>query len=133
MSQEQATTNPSPTSNLPNINAIFERLLSLQTVFGSAVTQGDSLVIPASEAMGGLGVGFGFGLEPAKEKEGASQGGGGGGGGYMAARPVAAIIITPRGVRVEPIVDATKLGLAFVAAVLGVATSLLRARRAGRR
>ena len=40
--------------------------------------------------------------------------GGGGGGGFSMARPVAVISVGPEGVRVEPIVDVTKLGLAFL-------------------
>ncbi len=40
-------------------------------------------------------------------------GGGGGGGAGAMARPIAAIIIEPEGVRVEPIVDVTKVVLAF--------------------
>lgn len=130
----ETTDHPSSTSShLPDLNAIFDRLLNLQTVYGPATVQGEMLVIPASETLGGLGVGFGFGAEVPADQKPPTQGGGGGGGGYVAARPVAAIIITPRGVRVEPVVDATKLGLAFVAAALGVMTSLLRARRAARR
>lgn len=38
---------------------------------------------------------------------------GGGGGGLSTARPVAAISIGPDGVRVKPVVDVTKIGLAF--------------------
>ncbi len=37
----------------------------------------------------------------------------GGGGGGSLGRPVAAIIVGPQGVRVEPIVDATKISIAF--------------------
>lgn len=41
------------------------------------------------------------------------EGVGGGGGGFSTGRPVAAISIGPDGVHVEPIVDATKVALAF--------------------
>ena len=44
---------------------------------------------------------------------GEGYGGGGGGGGFSAGRPVAAIIVEPEGVRIEPIVDPTKIALAF--------------------
>ncbi len=37
---------------------------------------------------------------------------GGGGGGFAQSRPVAVIVIDRDGVRVEPVVDVTKLGLA---------------------
>jgi uncharacterized spore protein YtfJ len=41
-------------------------------------------------------------------------GSGGGGGGSSVGRPVAVIHINADGVRVEPIVDVTKVGLAFL-------------------
>ena len=44
-------------------------------------------------------------------------GGGGGGGGGAQARPVATITVGPNGVHVEPIVDVTKLGVAFFTAL----------------
>lgn len=90
-------------------------------VFSDPVMKDDYTVITASELSVGMGAGFGGGGgsgsgpsedgEPAGEGEGV--GGGGGGGGGTAARPVAAIIIGPNGVRVEPIVDVTKIALAF--------------------
>ena len=57
------------------------------------------------------------GSESAEDQEGAPGGfgGGGGGGGGARARPVAVIHISGDGVSVEPVVDVTKLGLAFFA------------------
>ena len=49
---------------------------------------------------------------PGEKKEDSSGGSGIGGGGGSAGRPVAAIIIGPEGVRVEPVVDVTKIALA---------------------
>jgi uncharacterized spore protein YtfJ len=44
------------------------------------------------------------------------EGFGGGGGGRVFSRPVAVIIAAPEGVRVEPVVDVTKIGLAALTA-----------------
>jgi len=83
-------------------------------------------VITACEVTIGLGFGYGMGsaggAEPVGEGEGEGEAkgqpvpavsGGGGGGGNATARPVAVIHIGPEGVEVEPVVDVTKLGLAF--------------------
>ncbi len=79
-------------------------------VFSEPVTVGDNTVITAAEVHVGMGLGFGGGSSSQGSESG---GGGGGGGGGSAGRPIAAIIITPRGVQVEPIVDVTKIALAF--------------------
>jgi len=91
-------------------------------VFGEPVKAGDYTLITASEvgAGGGFGFGFGGGTSPAGtsseapgEKQQDTGGGSGiGGGGGSAGRPVATIIIGPEGVRVEPVVDVTKIALA---------------------
>ena len=96
-------------------------------VFSEPVTVGEHTVITASEVKVGLGYGFGAGGSDAPEEAGESKaeadaggsgyGSGGGGGGASGGRPVAAIVIGPKGVRVEPIVDVTKLGLAFLTAL----------------
>jgi uncharacterized spore protein YtfJ len=79
------------------------------TVFGHPVERGDTTVIPCSEIAVGMGMGSGSG--PVDEK-GNPTGGGSGGGGGARGRPVAAIIITKDGVRVEPIFDLTRIVLA---------------------
>src|SRR6266700_8318039 len=78
-------------------------------VFGQPVVSGDTTVIPCSEVAIGLGMGSGSG--PVDEK-GNQTGGGSGGGAGARGRPVAAIIITKEGVRVEPIFDLTRIVLA---------------------
>ena len=50
--------------------------------------------------------------KPAVQIDGSGFGVGAGGGGAAYSRPVAVVIIYPNGVRVEPRVDATKIGLA---------------------
>ena len=105
--------------------AWMEKLLAAArpgAVFGEPVTAGSYTIITASEigAGGGFGFGVGGGVSPAAtssetpgEKQEDSGGGSGiGGGGGSAGRPVAAIIIGPEGVRVEPVVDVTKIALA---------------------
>jgi uncharacterized spore protein YtfJ len=92
-------------------------------VYGEPVTVEGRTVITASEVSIGLGYGYGVGgAEPAPEQEServegqeSAEGGfgGGGGGGGGGARPVAVIHISEDGVEVEPVVDVTKLGLAF--------------------
>jgi len=82
---------------------------SADAVFGEPVVNGDTTVIPCSEVAMGMGMGSGGG--PMDEK-GNPTGSGSGGGGGARGRPVAAIIITQEGVRVEPIFDITKIVLA---------------------
>jgi uncharacterized spore protein YtfJ len=80
-------------------------------VFGEPVERGDSIVIPCSEVFVGMGFGMGMG-GGGDQQQGQGSGGGAGAGGTSRGRPVAAIIISPEGVRVEPIVDVTKVVLA---------------------
>jgi uncharacterized spore protein YtfJ len=114
-------------------------------VFGQPVSSEGYTVIPAAEVAsgGGFGSGLGFGgpqrskmmavggsaaattqtgdETAAQTAQGAGGGGGGGGGGM--ARPVAAIVIGPDGVRVQPVFDITKLALTALGA-LGAAVAV---------
>ena len=99
----------------------FLRAASVEAVYGTPVSQGETVVIPAAEVLSIAG----FGL-------GAGSGTGGGGGGHVLARPVAAIVISPTGVRIEPIVDVTKIGLAVLTTlglIVGMRTRMNRTRR----
>jgi uncharacterized spore protein YtfJ len=118
-------------------------------VFGEPVESGEYTVITASEVKVGMGFGYGTGggTGPAAEEETASEGegegagaaagtgygGGGGGGGASGGRPVAVISIGPTGVRVEPVVDVTKLGLAFITALGSMLVMRNRMRRFGQK
>lgn len=85
-------------------------------VYGEPITAGDYTVITASEVTAGGGFGTGVGLSPAGPQGPEAPGGGGGGtggGGGSAGRPVAVIIIGPDGVKVKPVVDATKVAIAL--------------------
>jgi uncharacterized spore protein YtfJ len=106
-------------------------------VFSTPVVNGEYTVITASEIGAGGGFGFGMGGEPKQSHrdesgEDNAVGGGGGGGGSMG-RPVAAIVIGPDGVKIRPIVDATKLALAAIGAWSAVALVAVRSARTSRR
>jgi uncharacterized spore protein YtfJ len=106
---------------------------SAGAVFGEPVVNGDTTVIPCSEVVIGMGMGSGGG--PSDEK-GNPMGSGSGGGGGARGRPVAAIVITNEGVRVEPIFDVTKIVLASLttgAFILLWAGRLSLMKRSGRR
>lgn len=95
-------------------NALLERALeaaSPNAVFQEPVVMGDTVVITCCELNVGLGVAYGGG------SEGRGRGGVGGGGGGSMGRPVAVVSIRPDGVKVEPVVDVTKLGIAFLTTV----------------
>jgi len=115
----------------------FLQSASVEAVYGAPIKNGDTLIIPAAEVLTvmGFGVGSGRGTGYSKEtdseeekSDGISEGSGsgGGGGGRVLARPAAVIISTPEGVRVEPVVDVTKLGLAALTAAGFMVGMLLR-------
>lgn len=108
------------------LNRLFD-LATPKTVFSEPIVAGERTIITANEVSVGLGVGAGSG----GDKEGDGGGGGGGGGGSMA-RPVAVINISAQGVHVEPVVDVTKLGIAFFTALGAMWIAGRRMRRASR-
>jgi uncharacterized spore protein YtfJ len=109
----------------------FDRLFDAaghKAVFAEPILAEGRTVIGAAEVMIGVG-GGGGGSFPTGEKPAADVevgegedaaanndnfGGGGGGGAFS--RPVAIIVIDEGGVRVEPVVDATKVALAGITA-----------------
>jgi uncharacterized spore protein YtfJ len=114
----------------------FLSAASVNAVYGAPIQSGDSLIIPTAEVLSGMGFGFGTGVgnNDAKDEEGkpvqsSGGGGGGGGGGRVLSRPVAVVIASPEGVRVEPVVDVTKVALAALTAggfILGMLLRMLR-------
>ena len=115
----------------------FLQSASVDAVYGTPIQDGDTLIIPAAEVLTvmGFGVGSGRGTGYSKETDSDEEqndemsegsGSGGGGGGRLLARPAAVIISTPEGVRVEPVVDVTKLGLAALTAAGFMVGMLLR-------
>ncbi len=96
---------------------------NVDQVYGEPVQQGNATIIPAAEVLAalGMGVGSGYGEGPSTGEEGKPSGGGGSGsgggaGGRTLSRPVAVIIADANGVRVEPVVDVTKVALAALTA-----------------
>lgn len=128
---------------------VMEKLFDVaqpKAVYSEPVTAGDYTVITASEVSVGMGFGYGIGGGTAAEEgeatsadesegqggEASGVGGGGGGGGFSMGRPVAVISIGPSGVRVEPVRDVTKIGLAFLTTAGAMLIMLGRMRRASR-
>lgn len=103
----------------------LSRVAEPGAVYSAPVTQGERTVILASELSMSIGAGYGGG----KDEDG-NDGGGGGGGGFAAGRPVAAVVIEPGGVRVEPVVDATKLGIAVFTTMAAMFLAWTRVRAA---
>jgi uncharacterized spore protein YtfJ len=109
---------------------LLERLFEAaepEAVYSEPVVAGEHTIITACETSVGLGFGYGLGAgggpaAPQGEQEddeeqqaatGFGVGGAGGGGGATAARPVAVISVGPNGVSVEPVIDVSKLAIAF--------------------
>jgi uncharacterized spore protein YtfJ len=128
----------SVTDAMDVIELTIERFLdtaSVDLVYGDPVEHGDTLIIPTAEILAGLGFGVGSGSGSAGKHdeedgeeggEGYGEGGGGGGGGRTFARPVAIVVSSPEGVRVEPVVDVTKIALGFLTAAGFMTGMILR-------
>lgn len=90
-------------------------------------------------AMGyGFGIGEGGGAPDGETPEASAamqggSGGGGGGGGFSAGRPVAILAVDANGVRIKPVVDVTKLGIAFFTTFGAMALMLVRMNQVSRR
>lgn len=131
MSQEMSSEAPEPFDKVrQTIVDIYNRFLSVaraNTCFGDPIQVDDKTLIPAAEVIcaTGFGVGYGEADEEAQEKE-ANAGGGGGGGGFTRSRSVAVIVVSREGITVEPVVDATQIALAGVAATAFVGYWILR-------
>jgi uncharacterized spore protein YtfJ len=98
----------------------FLAAADVRVVYGEPIQHGDTLIIPTAEVLCGLGFGVGSASgtnanNPDKPTQG--SGSGGGGGGRILSRPVAVVVASPEGVRVEPVVDITKIGLAALTAL----------------
>lgn len=129
----------SVTDAMDVIDLTMERFLdtaSVDLVYGDPVEHGDTMIIPTAEILVGLGFGAGYGGgrsgkqededEEREAGEGYGEGGGGGGGGRTFSRPVAIVVSSPEGVRVEPVVDVTKIALGALTAAGFMTGMLLR-------
>lgn len=129
---------------------------SVDAVYGDPIKEGDTLIIPSAEVLAvmGFGVGSGYGkgrpdrippkmdeqgeieeeeAETEEEFTGEGAGGGGGGGGRILSRPAAVVIVTPESVRVEPVIDLTKIALAALTAsgfILGMLFRMMKPKSA---
>ncbi len=131
---------------MDDINATMKAFIdtaNVDRVYGAPVEVGETIIIPAAEnlVVMGFGAGGGYGTtefesdeETPKKGEGMGEGGGGGGGGggRTLSRPVAVIIASPEGVRVEPVADRTKVIMAAITAAGFVAGMFFRMTRGPR-
>jgi uncharacterized spore protein YtfJ len=125
---------------------LVEKLFAVakpSAVFGEPVSVGEHTIITASEVKVGMGYGIGGGggttsesvpeeASAEGEEEDSGYGFGSGGGGVSGGRPVAAIVVGPHGVRVDPIVDVTRLGIAFLTTIGAMFVALNRLRKVAR-
>ncbi len=122
------------------------RIAATDAVYGKPIKSGGITIIPTAEVLCGMGFGLGSGSynpseedQPVQEQRTAKDetspepmsgsGSGGGGGGYSFSRPVAVVIVSPEGVRIEPVLDRTKIALAALTTagfMIGMMARMLR-------
>ena len=107
----------------------FLETADVNRVYAQPVEHEGNLIIPAAEVIAGMGFGAGYGAGGPLDDDGGGSGGGGGGGGKTLARPVAVIISDKNGVRVEPVIDPTKIALAAFTAFGFMFATLAKMRR----
>ena len=135
MTDELATTQPELAGYEAFQDTMEEFLAAgdVRVVYGEPVQHEDTIIIPTAEVLcvAGFGIGGGSGTDAQKNPEKPSQGSGsgGGGGGRILSRPVAIVVASPEGVRVEPVVDITKIALAGLTAVGFMVGMLFRMNR----
>lgn len=134
---------PVPGRSQEMIQETLAKLLNTagaSNVYGKPIKHGDTTIIPAAEviALAGFGVGSGYGIgsEAPEDVSGMGGGEGGGGGGRTFSRPVAVIIASEEGVRVEPVYDRSKILMTAITAggfFLAMMIRMMRPRRGLRR
>ena len=136
MTDEQLDAAKEAAAVIENTMGKFLEAASVDHVYSEPVKYGDTVVIPAAEVLSAAGFGFGLGSGSSGEEEegegGSGAGGGGGGGGRVLARPVAVVVVSPEGVRVEPVADRTKVLLALITTLGFMFSVLARIKNAGR-
>lgn len=108
---DEKTTKPAATGSVVQAVSQLVSNASVETVFGQPIERDGATIIPCSEISVGFGMGSGTG--PVDER-GNPTGGGSGGGGGSQGRPIAVIVMSQEGVRIEPILDLTKVALAGI-------------------
>ena len=121
---DETNTTQTEDSGLDRFQDTMEEFLAaadVRVVYGEPIQHDDTTIIPTAEVLCGLGFGVGSGsgtnTENDSEKPSVGQGSGGGGGGRILSRPVAVVVASAEGVRVEPVVDITKIALAGLTAL----------------
>lgn len=116
--EDQLATARKAADTTENTMEKFLDAASVNHVYREPVKYGDTVVISAAEVISAAGFGIGIGSgstgEEQEREEGNGAWGGGGGGGMVQARPVAVVIASPEGIRVEPVADRTKILLAAI-------------------
>lgn len=107
-------------SQAMDVSGIYETMDSfmgtagVDKVYGRPIRRDQVTMIPTAEIVTAMGFGTGGGA--GGDSSGDGGGAGGGGGGRTFSRPVAIVIASPEGVRVEPVIDVTKIALAALTA-----------------
>jgi len=120
---DEMNENPPVEAGLEMYQDTMEEFLAaadVRVVYGEPIEHDDTMIIPTAEVLCGLGFGVGSGSGTSAEnpdKPSQGSGSGGGGGGRILSRPVAVVVASPEGVRVEPVVDITKIALAGLTAL----------------
>jgi uncharacterized spore protein YtfJ len=123
MTDEMVSNQPAEAGSIVFQDTMEEFLATadVSVVYGEPIQHEDTLIIPTAEVLAGLGFGFGSGSgnspEESDQKPAEGSGFGGGGGGRILSRPVAVVVASPEGVRVEPVIDITKIALAGLTAL----------------
>jgi len=120
---DEMNPNPPVEAGLEVFQDTVEEFLAaadVRVVYGEPIQHDDTIIIPTAEvlcAMGfGIGSGSGTNADENPDKPSQGSGSGGGGGGRILSRPVAVVVASPEGVRIEPVVDITKIALAGLTA-----------------
>jgi uncharacterized spore protein YtfJ len=117
------------------LEKLFESA-GVDKVYSKPIKLDEVTLIPAAEVIAGAGFGAGSGFGPEDGESTSGGGSGSGGGGRTFSRPVAVIIANSEGVRVEPVIDPTKILLGaltasgFILAMMGRMMSPRKAMRA---
>lgn len=136
----QVMVNPTElTSAVDSVQQTMNQFLDtadVSVVFGEPIKNGETQIIPSAEVLTvmGFGAGYGSGSNVDNGEQNDGSGGGGGGGGRVLSRPVAVVVASPTDVRVEPVVDVTKIALAALTAagfMMGMLFKMTRGPRLG--
>jgi uncharacterized spore protein YtfJ len=121
---DETKENPPVEAGLEMYQDTMEEFLAaadVRVVYGEPIQHDDTMIIPTAEVLCGIGFGVGSASGTNRnqnpEQPAQGSGSGGGGGGKILSRPVAVVVASPEGVRVEPVVDITKIALAGLTAM----------------